>query len=759
MAVQGALKKGQIFRAKIRFNAYNREQAYATFPDLPSDVLIQGSECQGHALEGDEVALQILPQPQWVFNSRSGGTPGPRSGGRRAADRRASRGNCPVQEGCDGALQPDDTQRSCLASRSDLLAAAAQLRARPSLRATARVVQILEPCPQRQGLAGTLRVDSASPVGYSFVPSASAWPVMSLNTLPPRVTKALAKSAAEAGQHEVMVLACVPVGQWDEARGRPQARALDVLGLAGELQAETCASLRSWAVDDAPFSRAVTACLPKGRWRVRPADLACRRDLRGARIFSIDPPTARDLDDALSIEAQTDGTWRVGVHIADVSHFVQPGTALDEEAQRRSTSTYLPDRVIPMLPRALCEELCSLNAGVERLAFSVEWTLACDGSILSSWMGRTVIRSCAKLSYLHAQAFIDGHLDLSGTDLPPVEIAGGHSLEEIRQDCLALHRLALGLRAARFAAGALRLDNTRLWPVLDDEGRPVDVRVEVQREANRLVEEFMLLANRSVAERVARAFPDGALLRCHPPPAPEAVALLCARLREAGVELDGASAGALHRSLLRLREAPGMVTKPMQTAQYICTGDCEPARWRHYALAAAHYTHFTSPIRRYPDVLVHRLLDAALRGETSVAAALGYKKKKGSARWLGQAAAHANERKAAAKSVQESVVQLYVLQVLAERPRACTAVVTAVGGPRYLDVYLPAFGQEIRLHTEGLGPGDRAVRSEWDASDRLPLTLRLLSTLPLIISVVRNEAGSYSGLAGHLWVAGEDQSL
>ena len=320
---------------------------------------------------------------------------------------------------------------------------------------------------------------------------------------------------------------------------------------------------------------------------------------------------------------------------------------------------------------------------------------------------------------------------------------------QIRQDCLALHRLAVGLRAARFAAGALRLDNTRLWPVLDAEGRPVDVRVEVQREANRLVEEFMLLANRSVAERVARAFPDGALLRCHPPPAPEAVALLCARLREAGVELDGASAGALHRSLLRLREAPGvearvaatvtqMVTKPMQTAQYICTGDCEPARWRHYALAAAHYTHFTSPIRRYPDVLVHRLLDAALRGETSVAAALGYKKKKGSAahgreaaargpadaapptaqRWLGQAAAHANERKAAAKSVQEGVVQLYVLQVLAERPRACTAVVTAVGGPRYLDVYLPAFGQEIRLHTESLGPGDRAVRSEWDASDR-----------------------------------------
>mmetsp|Transcript_57804 Transcript_57804/g.183268 ORF Transcript_57804/g.183268 Transcript_57804/m.183268 type:complete len:232 (-) Transcript_57804:191-886(-) len=223
-------------------------------------------------------------------------------------------------------------------------------------------------------------------------------------------------------------------------------------------------------IHPAEFEEDALACLPATPWSISQEEIKKRRDLRLHRIFSIDPPTARDLDDALSIEMTAKGTFKVGVHIADVSHFIPAGSALDEEARRRSTSVYLVQRVLPMLPRLLCEELCSLNPGVDRLAFSIGWEMEADGTILSQWAGRSVICSCAKLAYGHAQAVIAG--EDTGEGAGPVEITGAHTWAQCAADVRALHAIAQAMRTRRFENGSIRLDNIKLMFERDECGNP-----------------------------------------------------------------------------------------------------------------------------------------------------------------------------------------------------------------------------------------------------------------------------------------------
>jgi DIS3-like exonuclease 2 len=278
---------------------------------------------------------------------------------------------------------------------------------------------------------------------------------------------------------------------------------------------------------------------------------------------------------------------RIGVHIADVSAFVPPFSALDVEAGMRGTSTYLVQRVIPMLPPLLCEELCSLNPGVERFAFSVEWELEeATGKVLSTWAGRSVIRSCAKLSYNMVQAMIDGPFSPE-VNAPAVVLHDGHTWADVIGDCMVLQGVAAKLRAARFESGALRLDNTKVCYTLDKDGNPVGSWHYVQREANQLVEEFMLLANLSVAQIISTAFPALAMLRRHVPPDEAKMVELNEVAKEAGIPMDTSSAAALQASLaaLRARAAAGdydretleavtmLATRPMQLATYFCTGD------------------------------------------------------------------------------------------------------------------------------------------------------------------------------------------
>lgn len=397
------------------------------------------------------------------------------------------------------------------------------------------------------------------------------------------------------------------------------------LGQAGEIEPETEGILTEYGVDFSDFPSEVLECLPRNLpWTIPQEEFNKRRDLRKDCVFTIDPATARDLDDALSCRPLPDGSFEVGVHIADVSYFVPEGSELDQMAAERATSVYLVQKVIPMLPRLLCEELCSLNPMSDKLTFSVIWTLNAQGKILSEWFGRTVIRSCAKLSYTHAQSMIESPCQTLPEDqLPP--ISPEHSIQEIHQAILQLHAIAKELRAQRFVDGALRLDQVKLAFTLDHEtGLPQGCHIYEYRDSNKLVEEFMLLANMAVAHRIHRAFPERALLRRHPPPQTKMLSDLAEFCGQMGLPVDFSSAGALNKSLTemfgddkysmaRKEVLTTMCSRPMQMALYFCSGSLrDQAQFRHYALNVPLYTHFTSPIRRFPDVLVHRLLAAAL---------------------------------------------------------------------------------------------------------------------------------------------------
>jgi len=507
--------------------------------------------------------------------------------------------------------------------------------------------------------------------------------------------------------------------RWSASASCPLACIRTSLGEAGTIEAETKALIAEYELPDEPFSDAALACLPRvdtpGEWTIAPEEVPRRRDFRQEMVFSIDPPTARDLDDALSIQELPGGGFTVGVHIADVSHFVESGCALDEEARRRATSTYLVQRVIPMLPRLLCEELCSLNPGVDRLTYSVVWTLDGEGNIKDEWFGKGIICTAAKLDYAIAQAVIDA--DSKGTDTAapldaflaakPEASRGAPSTARMASAILQMHGLAQKLRAARFTHGALRLDNPKLTFALDQQtGDPLEVRQYITGQSHQLVEEFMLLANRRVATFIAERVPRGALLRRHAPPDGKKMDDLRAFSAKHGLSLDTSSSGALHSSLARLvasrPEAAAlatlMVTKPMQLAQYFSTADIEDSsKWGHYALAMDRYTHFTSPIRRYADVLVHRALSAALMDTSEVA--LRVPPLLLPKELISAAAQHCNARKYVAKTAQEASAQVFLCAMLRKAPRVTRAHVLNTG-QKYLHVFLPDYGFETRVGVE-----------------------------------------------------------
>uniref|UniRef100_A0A6I8NEB1 DIS3-like exonuclease 2 n=1 Tax=Ornithorhynchus anatinus TaxID=9258 RepID=A0A6I8NEB1_ORNAN len=478
------------------------------------------------------------------------------------------------------------------------------------------------------------------------------------------------------------------------------------LGQAGEIEPETEGILMEYGVDFSDFSPEVLSCLPQGiPWTIPPTEFSKRRDLRRDCIFTIDPSTARDLDDALSCKPLPDGNFEVGVHIADVSYFVPEGSALDEAASERATSVYLVQKVVPMLPRLLCEELCSLNPMMDRLSFSVIWTLTPEGKILSEWFGRTIIRSCVKLSYEHAQSMIEEPgKRFSPEELPPV--CPEHSIEQVHRAVLNLHGIAKQLRKQRFADGALRLDQLKLSFTLDQEtGMPQGCYIYQYQDSNKLVEEFMLLANMAVAHQIHRSFPKQALLRRHPPPQSKLLNDLVEFCHQMGLDIDFSSAGALNESLndmfgadkyaaARKEVLTNMCSRPMQMAVYFCSGVLrDREQFRHYALNVPLYTHFTSPIRRFADILVHRLLAASLSHS---------KLPNLEPDALQKQADHCNDRRMASKRVQELSTNLFFAVLVKESgPLESEAMVMGILNKAF-DVLVLRFGVQKRIYCNTL---------------------------------------------------------
>jgi ribonuclease R len=396
---------------------------------------------------------------------------------------------------------------------------------------------------------------------------------------------------AQAGEKVI-----AEMGEWRDPRDMPKAKVVRILGKAGEHDVEMHAILAEFDLP-AEFPTEVEEAAEAIPGGISKDEIAKRRDVRDIITLTIDPDDAKDLDDALSVRKLPSGLWEVGIHIADVSHYVRPGTVLDTEAAARATSVYLVDRVVPMLPEHLSNNLCSLNADTDKLSFSAIFEMDDKAQVTAEWFGRTIMRSNKRFAYAGAQAIIDG----------------GDG--EFKAEVLTLYELSKVLRRDRLANGALEVGGNEVKFKLDEKGRPVEVYEKVMGPANWLIEEFMLLANKRVAAWVSSR-KGGAppfVYRIHDLPDPEKVAQLRVLAKSFGHDLktDGRPED-LPKAINKLmREIKG--TEEENILKQVTIRTMSKAIYStdnigHYGLAFDDYTHFTSPIRRYPDLMVHRAM-------------------------------------------------------------------------------------------------------------------------------------------------------
>jgi exosome complex exonuclease DIS3/RRP44 len=494
---------------------------------------------------------------------------------------------------------------------------------------------------------------------------------------------------------------------WNADRRSPDCHLIKILGKVGDREVETQVLLleHNVPVSDS-WSEAIIRCLPPADWKPVESDLypnSHRRDLRHLRIFSIDPPGCKDIDDALHARKLENGNIEIGVHIADVTHFMKPGTALDEEASNRSTSVYLVDRRIDMIPSLLSTDICSLHANVERYAFSVVWEMKFPSlEVVEKKFFKSLILSKAAFAYGQAQEFLDD------------PNKGGEFGDDVR----LLNEVAVILKERRIKAGALTLASPEVKFLLDSGSQdPTEMELYQLKQANALVEEFMLLANITVAEEIYKNFPKFALLRRHQPPPHQNFAQLTKMAETIGFELKTEDSKSVADSLDSIKDDSRphlnqliriMTTRCMMQAVYFPSGQFSNADFKHYGLASLIYTHFTSPIRRYADVIVHRLLAASIGIEKlplEIMDTLG----------MQSVCDVMNMRTRMAAMAGRASVELYKLIFFEGKEVKADAIVCRMTS-KGVDVFIPEFGIEGSIYFSSLAQELDEIKKEQESN-------------------------------------------
>ncbi len=394
------------------------------------------------------------------------------------------------------------------------------------------------------------------------------------------------------------VKAIAEIVEWPKGAKNPIAEIIEVLGTPGDNEVEMHAILAEFELPY-KYPEKIIAEAEKIANEIKPSDIKNRRDFREITTITIDPEDAKDFDDALSIRTLENGNYEIGVHIADVSHYVEQGTLLDEEAYNRATSVYLVDRVIPMLPERLSNLICSLRPDEEKLTFSAVFEMDDNANVISKWFGKTIIKSDRRFTYDEAQQIIE-----TGTG-------------DFEDEVLKMNELAQKLREQRYRKGSISFDKIEVKFHIDENGKPIDVYFKKSKEANKLIEEFMLLANKKVAEEIGKGKSKNAektfVYRIHDEPDLDKLNTFSNFIKRYGYKINLKSKKEIASSMNNLLETvqgkseqnviENLAIRSMAKAEY------STDNIGHYGLAFDHYSHFTSPIRRYPDLMVHRLLE------------------------------------------------------------------------------------------------------------------------------------------------------
>ncbi|KAM9861308.1 DIS3-like exonuclease 1 [Aulostomus maculatus] len=662
--LEAGIKSGRYIQGSLQVNKHRAQMEASITPEgltnnkdtgLSTEVLVCGSKNRNRAVHGDMVVVELLPKSEWK--------------GKVTA---LTEGQGEERSGGDSESKPMPT---------------------------AHVVGILQrnwrdyvvTFPPREGTQSQSRNSQR----ILAVPWDHRIPKIRIST-----------QQADALQDYRVV---VRIDSWESTSLYPNGHSVRVLGRAGELETEVQTILIENCIHVPPFSdaqlREMPVSSPEKPWRVDPAQVAERRDLRESHlVFSIDPLGCEDVDDALSVQSLAGGRLlELGVHIADVTHFVTEGALTDLEARARATTCYLADRRYDMLPAVLSADVCSLLGGVDRYAMSVMWELdSLTLSVSKVWYGRTIIRSSYQLHYELAQALLNGEQ----AEVP--ELAGLGSderdakLAQLVESLERLTHVARHLRAQRDQGGALELEGVEVRAQLDEQRNITALVPRQPLEVHETVAECMIYANHWVARKIQESFPHQALLRHHPPPRHEFFSQLVDSAKAKGFTIHTRSNKALADSLdqavdpqdpLVNRLLRMMATQAMSQALYFSTGALAQDHYYHYGLALDRYTHFTSPIRRYADMVVHRLLIAAIDMEKG----RGPGRALASNREVEEMAHHINNKNRAAQKAQKLSTELFQCLYFKERdPQTdpccvADAVIYAIRDNGLL-VFVPQYG-------------------------------------------------------------------
>ncbi|CAM9204183.1 unnamed protein product [Ectocarpus fasciculatus] len=662
------IRQGRYFQGALRAERSSSNRCYVVAQGMQDKeriaVYIRGAQCINRAVDGDIVAFELLPEAEWYSQ-------GDTSGGAAKEEKTPADGEMEIPDNRPTEnLVPEPTAQPAI----EEIEKTKKLEGAGTRQPCGRVVGIIRRNWREKQYCGSLRVEGDRAVASGKGQSTSA--------LFMPVDRKIPWVRIQTRQRDVLSTKriLVAMDSWPAWCKYPLGHYVKTLGEKGAKATETEVILLEHEIPHESFSGKVLACLPPEDWAITPENSEGRKDLRHLPVLSIDPPGCKDIDDALHARPLENGNLEVGVHIADVTHFVEAGSALDQEASSRSTSTYLVERRLDMLPGMLTETLCSLKPNVDRFAFSVIWEMTPAGVIVDVDFCKSIIHSVAGLTYNEAQLMLD---DPNVHDV---------KAESVRR----LNDLAKIFRKRRMDSGALTLASPEVRFVLDSESQnPTDVQMYALKETNALVEEFMLLANITVGKKILRHFPTLSVLRRHPSPSRQQFDGLLAIAQAVGIELDVDNSKKLAQSLdSATREGDPyfnkllriLSTRCMMPAQYFCSGEQAQEDWHHYGLAAPIYTHFTSPIRRYADVCVHRLLGAAI-GVAPLPAFLMDKA------LLHNLTENMNRRHRSAQLAGRASVGLHTEMYFANNPTEEDAFVLSVDKTK-LSVIVPRFGIE-----------------------------------------------------------------
>ena len=690
------IKAGTLHQGIFNVSSYNYLEGSVHVPAFDKSLIVLGRENSNRAIQGDVVVVEILPQSQWKAPST------------KILDEETLNKDQNAEEEESEAIVTEQERRALQEEVKKVHGKSTEGRAQP----TAKIVGIIK----RNWRQYVGHIDTSSTSTVKQGRKQQTLFLIPMDKRIPRI-RIRTRQASELLGKRVLVT----IDSWDQDSRYPVGHFVRSLGDLETKGAETEALLLEYDVQYRPFPKAVLDCLPsEGHdWKV-PANnddpgWQGRKDFRDLLVCSIDPVGCQDIDDALHAQRLPNGNFEIGVHIADVSHFVKPNNAMDTEASIRGTTVYLVDKRIDMLPMLLGTDLCSLKPYVERYAFSSIWEISPDAEIVNVDFTKSVIRSREAFSYEQAQLRID---DKSQKD-------------DLTEGMRILLMLSKKLRQKRMDAGALNLASPEVRVQTESEtSDPVDVKTKELLDTNSLVEEFMLLANISVAGKIYSAFPQTALLRRHAAPPKTNFDELSTQLKvKRNLSLESTSSKALADSLDTCVDPENpffntlvriLATRCMMSAEYFHAGAHPYAEFRHYGLASEIYTHFTSPIRRYADLVAHRQL----------AAAIGYEPLHGSLHSKGKlegVCKNINVRHRNAQMAGRASIEYYVGQALKGRVVEEDGFVMRVFENGVV-VFVPRFGIEgvVRVKDLDLGEEEEASRREPDVEfDAEGYTLRV----------------------------------